>query len=203
MFRAVGVRHKQRPLAVVAAAGAHRFAFLLPRLARASLAPCSGVLFSLVFWRSCFVSSLAYFDALFTRCRAVVGLWGANRAPPQLAVCCALPHEVRQVSFFARVMDANGYCESLLLWVCVILAALWRTRLALPPVHQAVLSSPREAFRNDSLGILRTRFIVTGRLPPVRAETRATAGRPPPRQAFSGAHLPPQLTPARSRPSTA
>ena len=35
--------------------------------------------------------------------------------------------------------------------------------------------SPREASRNDSLAILRTRFIVTGRLPPVRAETRGDA----------------------------
>ena len=44
MFRAVGVRHKQRPLAVVAAAGAHRFAFFLPRRAEASSAPFAGVL---------------------------------------------------------------------------------------------------------------------------------------------------------------
>ena len=44
VFRAVGVRHKQRPLAVVAAAGAHRFAFFLPRRAEASSAPFAGVL---------------------------------------------------------------------------------------------------------------------------------------------------------------
>ena len=45
MLGAVGVRHKQRPFAVVAAPGAHRFAFFLPRRARASAAPCSGVLY--------------------------------------------------------------------------------------------------------------------------------------------------------------
>ena len=45
-------------------------------------------------------------------------------------------------------------------------------------------ASAREASRDDSLRILRTRFIVTGHLPPFRAETRATAGRPAPRQAF-------------------
>ena len=39
VFRAVGVRDEERALAVVAAAGAHRFAFLLPRRARASSAP--------------------------------------------------------------------------------------------------------------------------------------------------------------------
>ena len=44
VFRAVGVRDEERALAVVAAAGAHRFAFFLPRRARASAAPCSGVL---------------------------------------------------------------------------------------------------------------------------------------------------------------
>ena len=44
VFRAVGVRHKQCPFAVVAAAGAHRFAFFLPRLVTESSAPCSGVL---------------------------------------------------------------------------------------------------------------------------------------------------------------
>ena len=44
MLGAVGVRHKQRPFAVVAAPGAHRFAFFLPRRARASSAPFSGVL---------------------------------------------------------------------------------------------------------------------------------------------------------------
>ena len=48
VLRAVGVRHKQRPFAVVAAAGAHRLALFLPRCAVASLAPFSGVLFSLV-----------------------------------------------------------------------------------------------------------------------------------------------------------
>ena len=44
MFRAVGVRDEERALAVVAAAGAHRFAFFLPRRARASSAPFAGVL---------------------------------------------------------------------------------------------------------------------------------------------------------------
>ena len=44
VFRAVGVRDEERALAVVAASGAHRFAFFLPRRARASSAPCSGVL---------------------------------------------------------------------------------------------------------------------------------------------------------------
>ena len=62
VFRAVGVRHKQRPFAVVAAAGAHRFAFFLPRLARASLAPCSGVLITSAL-RSCFATSVANFKA--------------------------------------------------------------------------------------------------------------------------------------------
>ena len=40
----------------------------------------------------------------------------------------------------------------------------------------AVLPSPREASRNDTLTYV-TSVIVTGRLPPVRAETRATAHR--------------------------
>ena len=49
MFRAVGVRHKQRPFAVVAAAGARRhprrlLAFFLPRCAAESSAPFAGVL---------------------------------------------------------------------------------------------------------------------------------------------------------------
>ena len=53
VFRAVGVRDEERALAVVAAAGAHRFAFFLPRRAKASSAPCSGVLTGPAFWRSC------------------------------------------------------------------------------------------------------------------------------------------------------
>jgi len=44
VFRAVGVRDEERALAVVAAAGAHRFAFLLPRLVTESSAPFAGVL---------------------------------------------------------------------------------------------------------------------------------------------------------------
>ena len=49
MLGAVGVRHKQRPFAVVAAAGARRhprrlLAFFLPRCAAESSAPFAGVL---------------------------------------------------------------------------------------------------------------------------------------------------------------
>ena len=107
MFRAVGVRDEERALAVVAAAGAHRFAFFLPRRARASSAPFAGVLFSLVFCAAASGGPGANFHALFTRCCAVVGLWGANRAPPQLAVCFTLRTSTGKLSFFARVMYAG------------------------------------------------------------------------------------------------
>ena len=186
VFRAVGVRHKQRPLAVVAAAGAQRHLFFGgggPRLARVSSAPLQA---SLRVRR--FAQLRRVFPGrTFTRCsRVVAQSWGSfslTEQRPQL-VCC-LPCAPPQASsrFFARLMDAKRLYERVFLWVCALLAALQETRVALP-LHISRLPSPRETPRNDSLGILRTRFIVTGRLSPFRAETRATAGRPAPRQAF-------------------
>ena len=127
VFRAVGVRDEERALAVVAAAGARRhrlrFTFFLPRCARASSAPCSGVLARPAL-RRFFCWLVAHFDALFTRCCAVVGSFQSNRAMPQLAVCCARRTTTGKIVVFAGVRDANGYCEGLLLWICAILAAL-------------------------------------------------------------------------------
>ena len=75
VFRAVGVRDEERALAVVAAAGARRhrlrFTFFLPRRGHESSAPCSGVLTRPAL-RRFFCWLVANFDALFTRCGAVV-----------------------------------------------------------------------------------------------------------------------------------
>ena len=134
VFRAVGVRDEERALTVVAAAGARRhrltFTFFLPRRGHESSAPCSGVLARPAL-RRFFCWLVANFDALFTRCGVVVCLLGANRAPPQLAVCCALRTTTVKVVFLAGVMDANRLLRAYFLWVCAILAALWPTRLAL------------------------------------------------------------------------
>ena len=80
VFRAVGVRDEERALAVVAAAGARRhrlrFTFFLPRRARASAAPCSGVLPRLFFAQLRRVVP----GRTFTRCSRVVAqsysFWG-------------------------------------------------------------------------------------------------------------------------------
>ena len=124
VFRAVGVRHKQRPFAVVAASGAHRFAFFLPNRAPASSAPCSGVLTIL----RCAAASGgpgAPFHALFTRWCAVVGLWGANRAPPQLAVCRALRHDERQSCVFRTCNGCSTFVwRPLFSCVCGVGSAL-------------------------------------------------------------------------------
>ena len=93
MFRAVGVRHKQRPLAVVAAAGAHRFAFFLPRRAAEASAPCSGVLTG----PACFAAASCVPGRTFTRCSRVVAqsfaFWGLTEhlLNWQSAVPCARP----------------------------------------------------------------------------------------------------------------
>ena len=59
VFGAVGVRDEERALAVVAAAGAHRFAFFLPRLVTESSAPFAGVLTGPARVRSCVGGSVA------------------------------------------------------------------------------------------------------------------------------------------------
>ena len=110
VLRAVGVRDEERALAVVAAAGARRhrlrFTFFLPRSAAESSAPCSGVLARPAV-RSCFALLVAHFDALFTRCGAVVRLFQSNRAKTSIGSLLCPAHDVRQVVFFAGVRDAN------------------------------------------------------------------------------------------------
>ena len=138
VLRAVGVRHKQRPLTVVAAAGAHRFAFLLPNRALASAAPCSGVLTgpAILAQLSCVCGELSC--VLAAEITQSCGAFSLTEQRPQLESAVHRSTTPGKPSFFAGLMDANCYLKTYLLRVCVILAALWPTRLALPPVHQAV-----------------------------------------------------------------
>ena len=123
MFRAVGVRHKQRPFAVVAAPGAHRFAFFLPRRNASR--------------RRLLQASLT---RRFAQLRRVVtgafsGVWAAGFAQSwafggltehllnwQCAVHCDTT--TGKVAFFARVMDAVRLFGDLCFVVCAVLAAL-------------------------------------------------------------------------------
>ena len=125
MFRAVGVRDEERALAVVAAAGAHRFAFLLPRLVTESSAPFAGVLTG----PACLAQLLYVVGGrTFTRCSRVVAqscaFWGLTEhlLNWQCAVHCDTT--TGKVAFFARVMDAVRLFGDLCFVVCAVLAAL-------------------------------------------------------------------------------
>ena len=135
VFRAVGVRHKQRPFAVVAAAGARRhrlrFTFFLPRRARASSAPSQASVLaplqaSLLDRR--LGSCVGWSAAEITQSR---GSFSLTEQRPQLESAVHGARRQAKFSFFARVMDAVRLFEELFLWVCAILAALWPARLAL------------------------------------------------------------------------
>ena len=73
---------------------------------------------------------------------AVVWLFQSNRAKTSIgkSAVCARPQA--KLSFFARVMDERRLIESYYLWVCVILAALWPTRLALRSCTSGRLPRP-------------------------------------------------------------
>ena len=110
VFRAVGVRDEERALAVVAAAGAHRFAFLLPRLVTESSAPFAGVLTG----PACLAQLLYVVGGrTFTRCSRVVAqscaFWGLTEH--LLNWQCAVTAARRQASFVFRT--CNG-CKRLL-----------------------------------------------------------------------------------------
>ena len=164
VFRAVGVRDEERALAVVAAAGARRhrltFTFFLPRRAWASSAPSQASVLaplqaSLLDRR--LGSCVGWSAAEITQSR---GSFSLTEQRPQLESAVHGARRQAKFSFFARVMDAVRLFEELFLWVCAILAALWLTRLALPPLHQAV--EPPSA--PPSMSVI-TSIIVTMREP--------------------------------------